>query len=68
MIMMYFLGYKFKIFPLMGMHTIGLENSMIDYLQHFAMPYMVLTIGFLPDLTRYVSGSTNSQLKQDYVI
>lgn len=68
MIMMYFLGYKFKIFPLMGMHTIGLENSMIDYLQHFAMPYMVLTIGFLPDLTRYVRGSTISQLKEDYVI
>ena len=29
---------------------------------------MVLTIGFLPDLTRYVRGSTVSQLKEDYVI
>lgn len=68
MLMMYFLGYKFKLFPLMGMHTIGLENDIIDYLKHFAMPYMVLTIGFLPDLTRYVRGSTISQLKEDYVI
>lgn len=68
MLMMYFLGYKFRLFPLMGMHTIGLENDMIDYLKHFAMPYMVLTIGFLPDLTRYVRGSTASQLKEDYVI
>lgn len=68
MLMMYILGYKFKMFPLMGMHTIGLENDLVDYLKHFAMPYMVLTIGFLPDLTRYVRGSTVSQLKEDYVI
>ena len=68
MLMMYFLGYKLKLFPLMGMHTIGLENDLVDYLKHFAMPYMVLTIGFLPDLTRYVRGSTVSQLKEDYVI
>ena len=68
MLMMYFLGYKLQIFPLMGMHTIGLENNLVDYLQHFAMPYMVLTIGFLPDLTRYVRGSTVSQYKEDYVI
>jgi len=68
MLMMYFLGYKFRLFPLMGMHTIGLENDIVDYLKHFAMPYMVLTIGFLPDLTRYVRGSTTSQLKEDYVI
>ena len=68
MLMMYFLGYKFRLFPLMGMHTIGLENDIVDYLKHFAMPYMVLTIGFLPDLTRYVRGSTASQLKEDYVI
>ena len=68
MLMMYFLGYKLKLFPLMGVHTIGLENDLVGYLKHFAMPYMVLTIGFLPDLTRYVRGSTVSQLKEDYVI
>lgn len=68
MILMYLLGYKFKIFPIMGMHTIGLEHSFVDYMKHFAMPYIVLTIGFLPDLTRYVRGSTISQLKEDYVM
>lgn len=30
MLMMYFLGYKLKLFPLMGMHTIGLENDLVD--------------------------------------
>lgn len=68
MLMMYFFGYKFKIFPLMGMYTIGLEHNFADFMKHFAMPYIVLTIGFLPDLTRYVRGSTVSQLKEDYVI
>lgn len=68
MIVMYFLGYKFKIFLLMGMHTIGLEDSFADFMKHFAMPYLVLTVGFLPDLTRYVRGSAIGQLKEDYVI
>lgn len=68
MIIMYFLGYRFKLFPLTGMHTIGKENSIIDYLQHFAMPYMVLVTAFLPDLTRYVRSSTISQMKEDYVM
>lgn len=68
MIVMYFLGYKFKIFPLMGMHTIGMEDSFADFMKHFVMPYIVLTVGFLPDLTRYVRGSTIGQLKEDYVI
>lgn len=68
MIVMYFFGYKFRLFPLMGMHTIGLEDSFADFMKHFIMPYVVLTVGFLPDLTRYVRGSTIGQLKEDYVI
>ena len=68
MIVMYFFGYKLNLFPLMGMHTIGLEDSFVDFMKHFAMPYVVLTVGFLPDLTRYVRGSTIGQLKEDYVI
>ena len=68
MILMYLLGYKWKLLPLMGMHTIGMEDSFADFIQHFIMPYIVLTIGFLPDLTRYVRGSTIGQLKEDYVL
>ncbi len=67
LITMYFMGYKWGIFPLMGMHTIGMEDSFSDFMMHFAMPYLVLTIGFLPDLTRYVRGSAIGQLREDYV-
>lgn len=68
LIMMYFMGYRWGIFPLMGMHTIGMEDSFPDFMRHFAMPYIVLTVGFLPDLTRYVRGSAIGQLKEDYVM
>lgn len=68
LIVMYFFGYKWKWFPLMGMYTIGGEETITDFLAHFMMPYFVLTIGFLPDLTRYVRGSTIGQLKEDYVM
>jgi peptide/nickel transport system permease protein len=65
---MYVFGYHLKIFPLMGMHTIGKEKSLIDFIYHFTMPYVVLTIGFLPELVRYVRSSTISEFKEDYVL
>ena len=54
MLLMYFLGYKLNVLPIVGMHTIGQENSMIDYLRHFLMPFIALFLSFLPDATRYV--------------
>lgn len=68
LIVMYILGYKLKLFPLMGMHTIGREDSFLDFLRHFIMPYIVLVIAFLPDLTRFVRASTISQFREDYVL
>ena len=50
----------------MGMHSLG-EDSFQDFLHHFVMPYAVLVIGFLPDLTRYVRSSTITQFEEDYV-
>lgn len=67
LLFMYFLGLKLDLFPIYGMHTIGKEGDIVDYLLHFAMPYMVLTIGFLPDLVRYVRSSTLTQFEEDYV-
>lgn len=68
LILMYFLGYKWGLFPLMGMHTIGMEDSFPDFMKHFIMPYIVLVVGFLPDLTRYVRSAAIGQLKEDYVM
>ncbi|HCM90085.1 MULTISPECIES: ABC transporter permease [Vagococcus] len=67
MLLIYFFGYKLNALPIIGMHTVGNEHSFIDFLQHFIMPYIVLTVAFFPDLTRYVRSSTMLQLSEDYV-
>ncbi|MFV0558114.1 MAG: ABC transporter permease [Enterococcus sp.] len=67
MLMIYFFGYKFNLFPIIGMHTVGQEGNFSDFLAHFWMPYITLTIAFFPELVRYIRSSTMQQLSQDYV-
>ena len=66
LLFIYYFGLKLDLFPVMGMHSLG-EDSFRDFLHHFVMPYAVLVIGFLPDLTRYVRSSTITQFEEDYV-
>ena len=66
LLFIYYFGLKLDLFPVMGMHSLG-EDSFLDFLHHFVMPYAVLVIGFLPDLTRYVRSSTITQFEEDYV-
>lgn len=68
MLVIYVLGYKLDLFPIIGMHEIGMEDSIIDYLRHYAMPYLVLTISFIPGFTRYIRASTISEMKEDYIM
>lgn len=68
MLLLYIFGYKLNLFPTIGMHTVGLEDSFVDFLQHFILPYIVLIIGFMPDLIRYVRSSTITQFAEDYVV
>lgn len=66
LIFIYVLGYRLKLFPLMGVRTAGMEASVLDYLRHHFMPCTVLMLGFLPDLTRYVRANAIRQMKEDY--
>lgn len=66
LLFIYYFGLKLDLFPVMGMHSLG-EDSLRDFLHHFVMPYAVLVIGFLPDLTRYVRSATITQFEEDYV-
>ena len=68
MIFIFIFGYKLGLFPILGMHTIGLEGSIADFFRHFVLPCVVLTIAFLPELIRYVRSSTIGQLTEDYVM
>ncbi len=68
MLLIYFLGYRLNILPIVGMHTIGKEDSLVDFLQHYIMPFVVLFLSFLPDAVRYVRSSTITQYSEDYVM
>lgn len=67
MIVIYLFGYKLNLFPILGMHTVGKEDSLSDFFAHFWLPYLTLTTAFFPELTRYIRSSTMQQLSQDYV-
>ncbi len=68
MLLIYILGYKWHLFPIIGMHTVGQEGSFSDFIQHFIMPYLVLVVAFFPELTRYIRSATVEQLSEDYVM
>ena len=68
MIFIYVLGYQLNLFPIIGMHTIGKEDDFSDFLSHFIMPYLTLTIVFFAELTRYVRSSALSQTNEEYVV
>jgi peptide/nickel transport system permease protein len=67
MLLLYIFGYKLGL-PTIGMHTVGMEDSFVDFLRHFILPYIVLIIGYMPDLIRYVRSSTITQFSEDYVV
>ncbi|GAA0751796.1 ABC transporter permease [Clostridium sartagoforme] len=68
MILIFIFGYKLSILPILGMNTIGRENSFSDFLLHLIMPCTVLVIAYLPELIRYVRSSTIGQISEDYAM
>jgi peptide/nickel transport system permease protein len=68
MILVFIFGYRLNIFPILGMHNVGLEDSFSDLLSHIVLPCTVLTLSFMPELVRYVRSSTIGQLSEDYVM
>lgn len=68
MVLIYVLGYQLNVFPIIGMHTVGKEGDVLDFLSHFMLPYFTLTVNFFPRLTRYVRASATTQLDEDYVV
>lgn len=68
MIVIYLFGYRLSLFPILGMGSVGQEGNLIDLLSHLVMPTFVLTVAFLPELTRYVRSSTVGQMSEDYVM
>ena len=43
-------------------------DTTADFLRHFILPFVVLTLSFIPDNLRYVRSSTITQYSEDYVM
>ncbi|CAM2736626.1 ABC transporter permease [Hathewaya histolytica] len=67
MILITIFSLKLRLLPSIGMHTIGVENSIIDLIKHMIMPCLVLSLPSIAENTRYVRSSILSQLEEDYV-
>ncbi|MCR2785185.1 MULTISPECIES: ABC transporter permease [unclassified Microbacterium] len=68
LLVIYVFGYHLRWFPIIGMHSVGKQGDPVDFLLHFVMPFLVLTVAFFPDIARYVRSAAISQLDQDYVL
>lgn len=68
MILIYVLGYQLDLFEIVGMYTVGKEKTFADFLSHFVLPYLTLTVNFFPRTLRYVRASAIQQLSEDYVV
>ena len=67
MLLIFVFGYLLRALPIVGMQTVG-DGSFVDVLRHYILPFVTLTIAFLPDNLRYVRSSTITQITQDYVM
>lgn len=68
MLLIFILGYKLKLLPIVGMHSVGKEASMVDFLKHYIMPFTTLAFSFLPANLKFVRSSTVTQFSEDYVL
>lgn len=68
MLLIFVFGYKLRLLPIVGMHTVGMEHSIPDFLRHYCMPFLTLVVSFLPQNLKYVRASTITQFSEDYVM
>ncbi len=72
LVFMYLLCVLWRVFPIMGTKTPGMEyankwQEFVDLLYHIALPVIVMTFGSLGGMTRYVRSSMIDALSMDYI-
>ncbi len=72
LIFMYLLCVLWRVFPIMGTKTPGMEyangwEEFVDMLYHIALPVIVMTFGSLGGMTRYVRSSMIDALSMDCI-
>ena len=72
LIFMYMFCVLWRVFPIMGQKTPGMEytsgwQEFVDMLYHICLPVIVMTFGSLGGMTRYVRSSMIDALSMDYI-
>lgn len=67
MILIYFFGYRWRLLPFIGIYTSGKEGDIFDFLAHFLLPYLTLTMAFLPELIRFIRAAAIVEVDKEYV-
>lgn len=71
LLMIYVFAIKLKWFPVSGYMTAGLEaeglTAALDILKHMALPVLVMSVGGIGSITRYVRASMIDALRMDYI-
>ncbi|SFA85230.1 ABC transporter permease [Clostridium frigidicarnis] len=67
MVLIVIFSVQLRLLPSVGMHTVGVEDSILDVLKHTIMPAMVLSYGNMSIISRYIRSNTIIQMNEDYV-
>ena len=72
LVFMFFFCVYWRIFPVMGIKTAGIEyannwEAFLDKLYHICLPVIVMTFGSLGGMTRYVRSAMIDALSMDYI-
>lgn len=72
LVFMFFFCVYWRIFPVMGIKTAGIEyannwEAFTDKLYHITLPVIVMTFGSLGGMTRYVRSAMIDALSMDYI-
>ncbi|MBR6569910.1 MAG: ABC transporter permease [Clostridia bacterium] len=72
LVFMFFLAVYWRVFPVMGIKTAGIEyannwEAFVDKLYHITLPVIVMTFGSLGGMTRYVRSAMIDALSMDYI-
>ena len=72
LVFMFFFAVHWRIFPVMGIKTAGIEyanswEAFTDKFYHICLPVIVMTFGSLGGMTRYVRSAMIDALSMDYI-
>lgn len=67
MVLIVIFSVQLRLLPSVGMHTVGVEDSILDVLKHIIMPATVLSYGNMSIISRYIRSNTIIQMNEDYV-